>query len=309
MYAIVWATTKFEFELKGRRFKVETDHKALEQIRTKPSFSNNRINRWIERLQEFDFSIEYKKGKELVAPDALSRMHGTEDLKEKESGKNEKKGNAIRAGKWKVHVIEQDNKKIWKFDSGKEAEIPLESLRKQLVVDAHYKIGHKGIESTYYELKSRYYWPGIKNTIKNVIKKCEKCCIYNEKKRGGCEFVESTRKLEKVALDLIEISEENKYVFLAIDYFTRVVWGDVLNSKSSDEIVKVMDQWIKYNGVPEEIISDQGKEFTSIKLKKYFSEKGIKHRMIGVESHRSNGRIERCIRTMRQMLLKNDSIL
>lgn len=33
MYAVFWGIKKFEYELRGRRFKVETDHKALVEIR------------------------------------------------------------------------------------------------------------------------------------------------------------------------------------------------------------------------------------------------------------------------------------
>jgi RNase H-like domain found in reverse transcriptase len=75
MFAVFWAIKKFEYELRGRRFKLITDHKALEEIRKKPCFNNNRINRWDEKIQDFDFSVEYNKGELLVVPDALSRLH------------------------------------------------------------------------------------------------------------------------------------------------------------------------------------------------------------------------------------------
>ena len=49
---------KFEYELGGKKFKIETDHKVLVKFRNKPGFENNRDNRWIEKIQEFDFTIE-----------------------------------------------------------------------------------------------------------------------------------------------------------------------------------------------------------------------------------------------------------
>ena len=63
MLAVYWGIKKFEYELRGRSFTLETDHKALEEIRTKPYFNNNRINRWIEQIQEFDFNVRYKRAK------------------------------------------------------------------------------------------------------------------------------------------------------------------------------------------------------------------------------------------------------
>lgn len=74
MLAILFGIEKFAYELRGRKFHLITDHKALERIRNKPEFNNNRINRFIEKLQDYDFTIEYKKGEELVDADALSRL-------------------------------------------------------------------------------------------------------------------------------------------------------------------------------------------------------------------------------------------
>ena len=74
MLAVIWAIKKFEYELRGRRFILETDHKALMEIRQKAVFNNNRINRWIEKIQEFDFEVNYIKGKDMGEADRLSRI-------------------------------------------------------------------------------------------------------------------------------------------------------------------------------------------------------------------------------------------
>lgn len=74
MLAIVWAVKKFDYELRGRKFHLITDHKAVENIRNKPEYQNNKINRWINMIQEYDFTIEYQKAKELTTADSLSRI-------------------------------------------------------------------------------------------------------------------------------------------------------------------------------------------------------------------------------------------
>ena len=51
IYAIFWMVKKFEYELGGKKFKIETDHKVLVKFRNKPGFENNRDNRWIEKMQ------------------------------------------------------------------------------------------------------------------------------------------------------------------------------------------------------------------------------------------------------------------
>lgn len=55
--AVFWGMKKFEYEQRARRFIFVTDHKALEEIRRKRFFNNNRKNRRIEGIQEYDFEV------------------------------------------------------------------------------------------------------------------------------------------------------------------------------------------------------------------------------------------------------------
>ena len=82
IYAIFWVIKKFEYELRGRKFKIKTDHKALVKFRNKPDIENNRNNRWIVKIQEFNFTIEYRKPKGMILADMLNRVY-TQEEKEK----------------------------------------------------------------------------------------------------------------------------------------------------------------------------------------------------------------------------------
>ncbi len=71
---------KFAYVLKGRQFHIETDHKALEELTRKPEFTNNKLNRWIEEIQEENFTISYIKGCNMEFADQLSRIHKTKKM-------------------------------------------------------------------------------------------------------------------------------------------------------------------------------------------------------------------------------------
>ena len=71
--AVVWGCERFRLFLLGTKFELFTDHKALLQIYSRTSKPSARIERWVLRLQQFDFEIKYKKGTENPA-DALSRF-------------------------------------------------------------------------------------------------------------------------------------------------------------------------------------------------------------------------------------------
>lgn len=97
---------------------------------------------------------------------------------------------------------------------------------------------------------------------------------------------------------------EDKAVLLAIDYHTRFVIGKEVDGLSADSILNTVKEWCNENK-PEEFVTDNGKEFANEKFRKYCQDNKIKHHMVSVESHNSNGRIERVIRTIREGMMKN----
>ena len=62
----------FEPYLKVQRFKVITDHKALEAF-TVIGNKNPQLERWSVRLAEFNYEVTFRPGRKNSAPDALSR--------------------------------------------------------------------------------------------------------------------------------------------------------------------------------------------------------------------------------------------
>lgn len=71
--ALVWAVEHFHVFLYGKGFELITDHKPLETIFGPKSKPCARIERWILRLQAYEFKVVYKPGKENIA-DCLSRL-------------------------------------------------------------------------------------------------------------------------------------------------------------------------------------------------------------------------------------------
>ena len=74
LLALVWGIEHFEPYLLGRSFKARTDHNALKWLH---SFKEpkGQVARWIERLAEFNFTIEHRPGRIHGNADGLSRIH------------------------------------------------------------------------------------------------------------------------------------------------------------------------------------------------------------------------------------------
>ena len=74
LLAIVYAVTKWHHYLMGRHFSIKTDHQSLKHLfQQRITFPGQ--HSWLTKLMEYDYDISYKKEKETVATDALSKVH------------------------------------------------------------------------------------------------------------------------------------------------------------------------------------------------------------------------------------------
>lgn len=73
LLSIIYATKYFRPYIFGRKFRIITDHKPLQWLMNLKE-PNSRLVRWRLKLEEFDYEIVYKKGKQNTNADALSRI-------------------------------------------------------------------------------------------------------------------------------------------------------------------------------------------------------------------------------------------
>ena len=77
LLAIVYAVTKWKHYLRGRHFLIRTDHSSLKFLLDhKATHEAQQV--WLTKLLGFDYEIEYRKGKDNLAVDALSRITSKE---------------------------------------------------------------------------------------------------------------------------------------------------------------------------------------------------------------------------------------
>ena len=71
--ALVWGLEHFNSYLEGHSFTCITDHRALTYLIGNKDSNNQRLTRWILRLQPYNLKIKYVKGSENNMADLLSR--------------------------------------------------------------------------------------------------------------------------------------------------------------------------------------------------------------------------------------------
>jgi hypothetical protein len=70
---LIWSLKYFENYIYGTKVTVQTDHNCLQFLKTVTG-KNPRLTRWSLSLAAFDVDIEYKRGKQHLDADCLSRL-------------------------------------------------------------------------------------------------------------------------------------------------------------------------------------------------------------------------------------------
>ena len=139
--------------------------------------------------------------------------------------------------------------------------------------------------TTYKVLHSGYYWPSI---FKDVAKYVRSCDSYQRIGRPTpadeiplhAQFM--IEPFEKWALDfegpISPMSHKKNYILVSTDYVTKWVEEKSLFRATKKFVVEFVYECIfTLFGVPREIVTDQGTQFTSKLMREVTEKYGIKH--------------------------------
>jgi hypothetical protein len=211
---VVHALKVWRHYIIGKRCEVYSDHKSLKYIFTRPDL-NLRQRRWLELIKDYDLGINYHPGKANIIADALSRrshvnMLATRELLPEFCKKFEKL-NLGWVPSTKVVTMEVDSTLEQDIQKGqledakiqeikeqiKEEKAPrfsvdeqgtlwykkhlcvpdVKEIRELILREAHdsaYSI-HPGNTKMYHDLKSRYWWYGMKRVVAEYVVLCDNC--------------------------------------------------------------------------------------------------------------------------------------
>ena len=145
------------------------------------------------------------------------------------------------------------------------------SLVKEVLVNCHEATtaGHQGIKRTLDKIRKRYYWPRMTKQVIQHVRSCVECQMKKRSLERPASFlmsVNSQQPFGRIGIDLIgpfpQSVSKNKYVIVAVDYFTKWVIVKAIPRATTEEIVDFfVKRVVLQHGAPLFLISDRGKCF------------------------------------------------
>lgn len=188
-----------------------------------------------------------------------------------------------------------------------------ELWRPQVLQLAHEGLmgGHLGIKKTSDRILSSFYWPGIYGDVKRYCRSCDVCqrTIPQGKVTkvplGEVPLIDAPFK--KIAVDLVgplepKTDRGNRYILTLVDYGTRYPEAVPLPSIETERVAEAMLDVFSRVGIPEEILSDRGTQFTSDLMKEICRLISVKQIHTTPYNPRHNGLNERFNGTLKTML-------
>jgi hypothetical protein len=298
--ALVWATEKFKTYIWGAKLRIVTDHHALCWLLKKKNLAG-RLARWSLQLQDLDLEIVHRSGKSHHDADALSRQPVEPSEKENDipmllslplpsidiaqAQKDSKWWGPICMGLLEKCPSRQTRRRVRKFElkggvlfrqvvRDGEAHSCLcvpPSLVKEVLVNCHEATtaGHLGIKRTVDKIRRRYYWPKMTKHVIQHVRSCVDCQMKKrslERPAGLLTSINSRKPFERIGVDLIgpfpKSMTNNKYVIIAVDYFTKWVIVKAIPRATTEEVVDFfVKRVVLQHGAPSFLISDRGKCF------------------------------------------------
>jgi hypothetical protein len=293
--ALIMAVEKWRPYLQRQEFIIRTDHKSLSYL-CEQSLHSEMQRKAMTRLMGLQFRVQYRKGKENLVVDALSRMNHlfaiqavseaqpvwlqevlnsyvtdpqAQQLIIRLSITNpDSEGYSLDQG-----LIKYKNK-VWIGNNS--------ALQTKLISALHASAirGHSGVMATYYRVKQYFTWKGLKRDVDNFVKQCQVC------QQAKHELIHSPGLLQPLpipedawqdlSMDFIEglpLSEGSNVILVVVDRFTKYSHFIPLRHPYTAQTVAkaVLDNVVKLHGVPKSIVSDRDKIFCSTFWKTLFA--------------------------------------
>ena len=146
---------------------------------------------------------------------------------------------------------------------------------------------------------NRFYWANINQEMEQHIKRCQRCLRFKTKQEvAPLENIEASYPMKMVHMDYhtIESKKSDKYlnILVVTNPFIILAHAFMTPSQTDSVVPKTLwDNYFMFYGIPEKIVSDQGRNFESSIIMELCKLTGVKRLRTNPYRQQSNGQCEK----------------
>ncbi|XP_064458842.1 uncharacterized protein K02A2.6-like [Ornithodoros turicata] len=162
--------------------------------------------------------------------------------------------------------------------------------------------GHTGQTKMKMLARSYVWWPKIDKDIETLCRTCEECAEFSEQKWPVPlhQWEPPAGPWVRVHCDFAEF--KHQHFLITIDAYSK--WPEVAympTTSASATTTSLQDIFVR-QGFPEQLVTDNGPQFTSQTFKDFVTQHGIQHVLTPPYHSKSNGQAENFVRTFKSAL-------
>ncbi|GFO31447.1 Pol polyprotein [Plakobranchus ocellatus] len=318
LLALYLAIRHFRFFLEGRPFTAYTDHKPLVGAISKLSDPwTAQQQRHLAFISEYSIDIRHVSGKSNVVADCLSRSslsNVTLGIDYEAMAKAQEKDRDIKAFPTAItglHIVPyqiHNSTLLCDVSTGLPRLLVPQTFQRQVFESIH-NLAHPSRKSTVKLVSQRFVWHGLKKQVKRWSQECLACQqskIQTHVHSPVLNIPVPSRRFSHLHIDLVgplPPSEGFTHLLTIIDRTSR--WPEVIplsRTSSTDCAKALIRNWISRFGVPLDITSDRGTQFTSTLWGEIANQLGVQLHQTTAYHPQSNGLVERLHRTLKAAL-------
>ena len=186
----------------------------------------------------------------------------------------------------------------------------------QLILPAPYRevvplAAHFGRNKTTEYILRPFTWPGLRHDVAEMYKRCQTC---QKTARGSFQKAKLVPlpvievPFTRIAMDMVgplpRTEDGHRYILTIVDYGSRYPDAIPLRTTSSQDVAEALLEYFSRVGLPKEILTDRGSNFTSDLMDKLYQMLGIHGIRTSAYHPQTDGMVERYNATLKSCLRK-----
>jgi hypothetical protein len=240
---------------------------------------SERQQKWVSKVQAYDFDIEYVKGKKNVVVDTLSRRPATFSMTEistdwksillVEYSKN------TFACELMEGIIQDDRYRVVDdiiYYKDRIYLVPESTLKDKILRAVHDAplAGHPGYLKTYRQVRERFSWKGLKEDVLRYVRECMTCQQNKSELTHPAGLLQPLpipeQKWESISMDFItglSKVQGRDCIYVVVDRLTKYAhFFSIPSEYSTSQVADIFFREVfRLHGLPRYIVSDRDNRF------------------------------------------------